>query len=538
MLKGLKEYATKEDLYEELRKMHERLEKLEANQKFFASERIKETNKYIDRMIAQRQQAEKELEMFFDLSTDFFLITSLNGKIKQVNKNFAETVGYTGKETIPEIIRKFAHPDDLEILLQDLAKGAQEGNGQRQIMHRYCKEDGAYQWILWNYVPVPEEDLVFVVGRNITDFKESQDTIIQSGERLFSSFHGSPVIMAVVSLYGGRIIDINDYALLEFNVSRDQVINRTLKELNFYADLEKRMEYRALVKEKGRVDKMPIEYHNLLGEKKHGLFWLQLIYIEEQPACLAALIDVTEHTLLQKEMAQIDRLNIVGEMAASIGHEIRNPLTTVRGFLQMISSRAAYNEDQEYFELMIEELDRANEIISEYLRLAKNKRVDLRPKYFDAIIRSLSPMITADANYRGISLKLDLGCPPRVMLDENEIRQMILNLSRNGLEAMSTGGTLTIGTFSEDNDVIMYLKDEGKGIDSRLKDKIGTPFFTTKENGTGLGLAVCYSIAARHNAKIDFDTGPGGTVFKVRFPAVVEMCPEDTQNQSSSALQP
>ncbi len=516
-----KEDATKEDLYNELIRMREVIEELEAKNKFYVSERMKESNNYIDRMIVQRQQAEKELELFFNLSTDFFLITSLKGKIKQVNNNFAAAAKYTGKETIFEIIYKFIHPADIPATLKAITMGALGKSGQRQLTLRYRKEDGSYQWILWNIVPVSTEDLVFVVGRNIADIKEAQNSMIQSEERFFDTFYGSPIIMAVVALYDGRIIDINDYALSEFNISRPEVINRTLEELNFYTDLKKRLDYRALVTQKGRIDKIPIDFNNILGEKRHGLFWGQLIYIKEQPACLAALVDITEYTRLQTEIARIDRLNLVGEMAASIGHEIRNPLTTVRGFLQMISCKALYEEDQEYFDIMIEELDRANEIISEYLRLAKDKRVDLQPKYFDAIIRSISPMIMADANYKGISLKLDLGQPPRVLLDENEIRQMILNLSRNGLEAMSSGGTLTIGTSSENNDVIIYLKDEGIGIDSSLRDKIGTPFFTTKENGTGLGLAVCYSIAARHNARIDFETSTQGTIFKVRFPAAV-----------------
>jgi signal transduction histidine kinase len=104
------------------------------------------------------------------------------------------------------------------------------------------------------------------------------------------------------------------------------------------------------------------------------------------------------------------------------------------------------------------------------------------------------------------------------IIDKNEIRQLILNLTRNGMEAMSAGGTLTIGTTTEKGKIVLFIKDEGKGLPVELLDKIGTPFVTTKENGTGLGLAVCYSIAARHNAKMDFETGLKGTTFKVCFP--------------------
>jgi signal transduction histidine kinase len=102
-------------------------------------------------------------------------------------------------------------------------------------------------------------------------------------------------------------------------------------------------------------------------------------------------------------------------------------------------------------------------------------------------------------------------------IDANEIRQLLLNLTLNGLEAMQAGGNLFIRTFLEDNKVVLAVEDQGSGIDPSVYDKLGTPFVTTKETGTGLGLAICYSIAARHNATMGVDTGPKGTTFKVAF---------------------
>ena len=103
-----------------------------------------------------------------------------------------------------------------------------------------------------------------------------------------------------------------------------------------------------------------------------------------------------------------------------------------------------------------------------------------------------------------------------MLLDEKEIRQLILNLVRNGLEAMQPGGTLTLRTFKENGDIV-FPSGSRKGIEPKVLEKIGTPFFTTKDNGTGLGLALCYSIATRHNAKIEIDTNDRGTTFFVKF---------------------
>ncbi|MEN6348866.1 MAG: ATP-binding protein [Syntrophomonas sp.] len=236
--------------------------------------------------------------------------------------------------------------------------------------------------------------------------------------------------------------------------------------------------------------------------------------------CVAT--DITERKQMEMEMARLDRLNIVGEMAASIGHEIRNPLTTIRGFLQMLHNMESYKKDNIYFVLMIEELDRANAIISEYLSMARNKKIDLQPRCLDEIIKSLHPMLQADAYYREMEVELELGLSSLLTIDENEIRQLILNIARNGLEAMAPGGKLTIGTTASNEEIVLFIRDQGPGLNPAIAEKLGTPFLTTKEKGTGLGMAVCYSIAARHDAVIKFDTGPDGTIFWIHFPLLPE----------------
>jgi len=222
----------------------------------------------------------------------------------------------------------------------------------------------------------------------------------------------------------------------------------------------------------------------------------------------------------EHEFIRLERLNVIGEMAAGIGHEVRNPMTTVRGFLQFLSSKPKYSHDQEYFTLMIEELDRANSTITEYLTLSKHQAVERTTINLNAIITRLLPLITADAIMQNKNIIISTEEIPELLLDEKQICQLILNLVRNGLEAMSPGGKLTIRTLIDHSEVILAIQDEGKGIESHLLDKIGTPFFTTKDSGTGLGLSVCYSIAARHNAKITLETTSSGTIFFIRFKSV------------------
>ena len=241
------------------------------------------------------------------------------------------------------------------------------------------------------------------------------------------------------------------------------------------------------------------------------------IVFEGETAYQYIIRDITQRKEFEKEMARLDRLNLIGEMAAGIGHEIRNPMTTVRGFLQILGSKDECAKYKEYFDLMIDELDRANSIITEFLKLAKNKTVERKLFNLNDVIKTLLPLIQSDAIKRDKYIVLELEGIPDLLLDEKEIRQIIFNLVRNGLEASPTGSDLTIRTFSDGDDVVLAIQDNGEGISPDVLEKIGTPFFTTKDNGTGLGLAVCYSIAARHNAKIEIETGVNGTTFFIRL---------------------
>ncbi len=229
------------------------------------------------------------------------------------------------------------------------------------------------------------------------------------------------------------------------------------------------------------------------------------------------LMDITDRKNTERESARSERLNMVGEMAAGIAHEVRNPLTTVRGFLQLLSAKDNVKQYGEYFNLMIEELDRANYIITDFLKLARDKSSDFKLINISNIVRSLAPLLSADALHQDKEIRLELEQVADLQGDENELRQLLLNLVRNGFEAMQGGTTLTIQTLQLENEIILRVCDQGGGIDPVILDKLGTPFVTTKEQGTGLGVAICKSIAARHNAVINFESNSTGTIAAVKF---------------------
>ena len=219
----------------------------------------------------------------------------------------------------------------------------------------------------------------------------------------------------------------------------------------------------------------------------------------------------------EADLLRLDSLNLVGEMAASIGHEVRNPMTTVKGYLQLFHRKEDFAKYRNQLTTMVEEIDRANDIISGFLSLAKNKAVEMKRDNLNNVINALFPMLQAEALRTGHDLRTDTGDIPDIRMDENEIRQLLLNLARNAFDAMEAGGKLTIATYVENGHVVLAVSDTGKGIPREVIDKLGTPFLTTKKQGTGLGLPVCYRIAERHGAKMYVKTSPQGTTFSIYF---------------------
>ncbi|MCD1260104.1 PAS domain-containing protein [Paenibacillus athensensis] len=234
--------------------------------------------------------------------------------------------------------------------------------------------------------------------------------------------------------------------------------------------------------------------------------------------------DVTEIERLRLELNQLERLRLVGQMAASITHEIRNPMAVMRGFIQLISERSD-GTFQPYFQLMLEELDRTNEIINDFLSLAQNRVVDMQQLQLNVLLERLLPIIQADANLRGMQVEMRLTPDlPLLLLCEKEIKQLVLNLARNGLEAMeSRGCTLVLATELAGGQVALRVSDDGPGIPEERLGRIFEPFYTSKERGTGLGLAVCLSIMQRHEGRMEADSKIGvGTTFRAVFPVLAQ----------------
>jgi len=277
---------------------------------------------------------------------------------------------------------------------------------------------------------------------------------------------------------------------------------------------------------------MALRFYSIEDWENFVTMTRELIELRAQRLNLRGMVDVGTKELkhevekrerIELEVAKLERLNVIGQLAAGLAHEVRNPMTTIRGFLQLLQNKTDLLTYKSYFDLMIEELDRTNSIITDFLSLAKNKPAKLKRQCLNKLLANLFPLLLADAYSQGKKCIFEPGDLTDLDMDTNEIIQLVSNFARNGLESMAKDGCLEIRTFIDGQNVVLSVKDEGTGINPEHISKLGTPFFTTKENGTGLGMAMCYSVADRHNALIEVKTGPDGTTFLVRFPQPIEM---------------
>lgn len=228
--------------------------------------------------------------------------------------------------------------------------------------------------------------------------------------------------------------------------------------------------------------------------------------------------EVTEHEQMREEIVRLDRLRLVGQMAAGVAHEIRNPMTVVRGYLQFFGGKLE-DRYQEQIDMMVKELDRANDIITDFLSLAHTKPSEQKKQDINQIILSVYPLIENEAAQNGIQAKLNLGEDiPIVNLNDREIIQLVLNFSRNAIEAMMGEGQLTIETKRVDGKLRLVIADTGCGISPDKLEHILEPFYTTKDTGIGLGLAVSRQIIERHKGTIDVQSRERqGTTFSITF---------------------
>lgn len=231
---------------------------------------------------------------------------------------------------------------------------------------------------------------------------------------------------------------------------------------------------------------------------------------------------IMEKTRMQKELQRAEKMNAIGQLAASVAHEIRNPMTVVKGFLQLFQDNTKLsNTELSYIHLMINEMDRAEAIIHDYLSLAKP---DVHQHRFINCLECVTSLVDLLSSYalltNNILIELDAKEEMYVRGSRNELNQVLLNIMKNGIEAMRAGGTLRVGLYKREGHVHIQIEDTGIGMTSEQVNRLGTAFYSLKEKGTGIGLMVSYQLVEQMNGRIEVESIPGkGSTFTLIFPS-------------------
>ena len=347
---------------------------------------------------------------------------------------------------------------------------------------------------------------------NRTIQRSGNEKIEEVEELLFTAFHADPCMKVILRGSDLAVLEVNQRMLFSSGLKREEIIGKQPEDFNIDKGLLQMLRER--LEKEGRLDSIEISF----AQKSTFLISGTIALWKKERCYFISLFEITKEKEFQKEMVRLERLNVIGQMAAGVSHEVRNPMSTVRGYLQLLGLKPEYSPERPKLDIMIRELDRANALLTEFLSLVKNKPTNFELKNINDVIFPLAPLMEADAAGQHKQVIFQLNKVPDIYLIEQEIAQLLLNLCRNGMDAMQSKGRLTIRTFFDQGHVILSVRDQGHGIPNEYKDKLGTPFFTTKDEGTGMGLPICYSIAKRHNGYIKIESSSEGSNFMVHFP--------------------
>ena len=220
-----------------------------------------------------------------------------------------------------------------------------------------------------------------------------------------------------------------------------------------------------------------------------------------------------------EQLLQAEKLSSLGELSAGIVHEVRNPLAAIKGAVEIIEDELAEDSPRrEFADLAKREVERLDKLVGEFLRFARPATLSVYLNDLNIIVKSVISLVENQAVAQSVTIERDLRDNlPKVAVDGEQIKQVLLNLAINSLQAMPKSGKLSFRTFESDKFSVVEVEDTGSGIDGKIIGKIFDPFFTTKEKGVGLGLSIAHKIVSQHNGNLSVESNNGNTVFALHL---------------------
>lgn len=454
-------------------------------------------------------------------------ITDPKGKITFANEKFVEISKYSQSELVGadhRILNSGLHPKEF---FADLWATISKGKVWKGEIQNKAK-DGTLYWVNTTIVPFLNKKGIpyqYVSIRNDITARKMAETNLRNSLKETNDIMFALDQSSIIAFTDekGRISKVNDEFCRISKYDRHELIGMDHRMLNssyhtpaFFKDLWQTIR-------QGKVWKGEIR-----NKAKDGTFyWVDTTIVpflneNGQPyQYLAIRNDITERKKTEETLNRQDKLAAVGQLAAGVAHEIRNPLTSIKGYAEFLQLDEKNPERLEFLDIILDEIERVNTIVEEFMVLAKPKAAVLEEKNIVPIIRDVLSLLEFEARKKHVRLDF-FSCDEiiQVECDKDRLKQVFLNLVKNGIEAMPNGGELRVFTNIHENNVEISFQDTGVGIPEEKLMKIGEPFYTTKENGNGLGLMVSFKIIESHNGSVYIESEVNkGTTFNIVLPA-------------------
>ncbi|WP_188175196.1 PAS domain-containing protein [Paenibacillus sedimenti] len=479
----------------------------------------------IERDITQKKKAEEELKeseeryrVLVECSPEPIVVYT-NDRISYANAAAAQLVCATTPEAlIGKRVFRFIHPMYLP-LTKKVQAVLQECKATELIEIKLIRLDGEaidveVRAVLVKFQGRTSVQLLF---RDVTDRKRAESKLIESENQFRRLLKLSPE--PIVLHCNGIIQFVNDIGNKLFRGnSNEEIVNRHILEF-FLPEDHPRIISR--LKQSLQTEEF-LEFMGYKLRRLDGIFLdveISSIYVHEHmgsPVIQSVVRDMTERKKTEEYVRTSEKLSIVGQLAAGIAHEIRNPLTSLKGFAQILKAR-----NTDYVDIMLEELDRINYIVNEFMTIAKPHSVTYTENELQALVANVVHFMQPQALLFKVNLKLAVETQMRPTLCEpNQIKQVIMNIIKNAIESMPTGGLVQISMKQKnDKTALIRIEDQGIGIPEDQLAKLGEPFFSMKEKGTGLGLMVCQQIVKAHQGKLSIHSKINqGTTVEIEIP--------------------
>lgn len=412
----------------------------------------------------------------------------------------------------------------------------------------------ATNYILTNYIPSSlnnyfergKEIFYILVTGGIFYFfilkKEELDTTKEQEKRL-STLINSMVDFVNFKDGDGRWIQANDFGLKLFQLEQVDYRGKKDSELaeytEFYADALRYCEVSdEETWENGTITRCEEVVPQPDGTQK--IFDTIKVPLFHDDGTREGLViigrDITTLRQTEERLNRTEKLSVVGELSASVAHEIRNPLTSLKGFVQLLQMED--DKHQDYYQIMLDELNRINHIVGELLLLAKPQHLKYSKLAIQKILNDVISLLAVEATLYNVQIESNFPKEDIIIeCEPNQLKQLFINLIKNSIEASESDSKISISLgLIESDRLSITIQDQGCGISKERLQKIGEPFYSSKEKGTGLGLTVSYKIVQSHKGNIIFDSEIGqGTTVNITLPAVQNSSTTDTNHSIVTA---